>query len=242
MQTESIHLSTADGSMRCYVAAPDDQASTAVIVIQEAFGVNGHIEDVTRRVADAGHFAIAPDLFHRANDGQGAVVDYGDMEAVFALMGGVTDDGILVDVDAVLAELDRRGFPADRVGIVGFCMGGRVTFLVSARRSLGAGVGFYGGAIVTDGFTPGMPKLLDEAPGLRTPWLGLFGDQDQMIPIEGVEQLRALAAGATVDTDVVRYADADHGFHCNERPSYNADASADAWARTLAWFDAHLAS
>lgn len=240
MQTESIHLDTADGPMRCYVASPDGEPTAAVIVIQEAFGVNGHIEDVTRRVADAGYLGIAPDLFHRADDGQGAVVGYDDMEAVFALMGQVTDGGILDDVDAVVAHLGSRGIDAASVGIVGFCMGGRVTFLVSARRALGAGVGFYGGAIVTEGFTPGMPKLLDEAPALQTPWLGLFGDLDGMIPVDGVEELRTLAAQAPVATEVVRYADADHGFHCDERPSYNPEASADAWARTLEWFGVHL--
>jgi carboxymethylenebutenolidase len=152
---------------------------------------------------------------------------------------GVSDDGILADVDATLDHLAGLGFSADRVGIVGFCFGGRVTFLVAARRALGASVGFYGGGIATSGFLP-FPALIDESATLQTPWLGLFGDLDQSIPVEGVESLRDALGGAPVATEVVRYPDAEHGFHCDARPSYNEAAAKDAWARTLDWFGTHL--
>jgi carboxymethylenebutenolidase len=114
-----------------------------------------------------------------------------------------------------------------------------VTFHAAALRALGAAVTFYGGGVTTGRF--GLPALVEQAPSLQTPWLGLFGDLDQGIPVEEVEQLRQAAAGAGVVTEIVRYADAQHGFNCDDRPAvFNEQAAADAWARTLAWFDRHL--
>jgi carboxymethylenebutenolidase len=223
--------------MRCYEAVPDGEPRGAVVVIQEAFGVNPHIEDVTRRVAAAGYHAVAPDMFHRTG---GAVVDYGDFGAVIEHFIGIgNDEAILADVDAALGYLRGIGFTDRRIGIVGFCFGGRVTFLVASQRALGAAVGFYGGGIVTTRF-PQFPALIDRVPGLATPWLGLFGDRDESIPVDDVEQLRKALTGAPVAADVVRYADAEHGFNCDLRPSFNADAAADAWQRTLDWFGRHL--
>jgi len=224
--------------MRLYEAVPDVPARGAVVVIQEAFGVNPHIEAVTRRFADAGYHAVAPDMFHRT--GPGAVVDYGDFGSVLEHFVGIgNDDAILADVDATLEYLRRVGFADRQVGVVGFCFGGRVTFLVASHRAVGAGVGFYGGGIVTARF-PQFPALVDDAKTLQAPWLGLFGDRDESIPVDDVEQLRRALGDAPVDTEVVRYADAEHGFHCDARASYNAAASADAWDRTLEWFARHL--
>jgi carboxymethylenebutenolidase len=225
--------------MDLYEATPVDPSDRAVVVIQEAFGVNDHIQDVTRRFAAAGYLAVAPSLFHRAG---GGTASYDDFSKVLPLFEGLTDGGMLDDVDAALGHVASAGIGAERTAIVGFCMGGRVTFLVSLERRLGAAVGFYGGGIVTARF-PQFPPLVDRTPSLQTPWLGLFGDLDTGIPVDDVEALRtALVTDAPVPTDIVRYADAEHGFHCDVRPSYNAAAAADAWARTLAWFDLHLGS
>jgi carboxymethylenebutenolidase len=230
-------LETSDGAMEVYEAAPEGEPEGAVIVIQEAFGVNDHIQDVTRRVAAAGYLAVAPALFHRAG---GGTAPYDDFSQVMPLFEGISDDGILVDVDATIEHLEGRGFARSRIGIVGFCFGGRVTFLTAARRALGAAVGFYGGGIVSA--SPlGLPSLIDEAPALRTPWLGLFGDLDRSIPVEDVERLQIALDGAAVDTEVVRYAEAEHGFHCDARPAYHRDSAIDAWQRALGWFATHLA-
>ena len=140
-----VTLETADGPMDCFEVTPDGAARGAVVVIQEAFGVNDHIQDVARRFAGAGYHAVAPALFHRAG---GGTADYGDFGAVIPLFEGMSDDGVLMDVDAATAHLIERGFDTHQIAIVGFCFGGRVSFLVSARRALGAGVGFYGGGIV----------------------------------------------------------------------------------------------
>jgi carboxymethylenebutenolidase len=231
-------VSTPDGPMEIYDVAPAGRPSAAVIVIQEAFGVNEHIRDVTRRVAAAGYRALAPTMFHRAG---GGTAPYEDFSKVMPLFRGVSDDGIVADVDATVGYLRTAGFEARQIGIVGFCFGGRVTFLVATRRTLGAAVGFYGGGIVTSRmpiFTP----LIGDAGRLATPWLGLFGDADTGIPVADVEQLRATLDRETpVAHEIVRYADAEHGFHCDVRPSYHEAAAKDAWTRTLDWFGRHLA-
>ena len=238
VSTQDIMVDTVDGPIRLYEAKPPGQARGALIVIQEAFGVNPHIEDVTRRAAAAGFHAVAPDFFHRS--GPGAVVEYGQFDQVmeyFQALGG--DDAILTDVDAALEHLRAAGFAATAIGAVGFCFGGRVSFLVAVRRALGASVGFYGGGIVNGRF-PQFPALVQEVGALQTPWLGLFGDQDGSIPVEDVEQLRVALREAKVDTEIVRYAEAGHGFHCDQRPDYRPDDAADAWRRALDWFASHL--
>jgi carboxymethylenebutenolidase len=123
--------------------------------------------------------------------------------------------------------------------MVGFCMGGAVTLFASTRPGLGAGVTFYGGGVANGRF--GLPPLIEQAPSVKNPWLGLYGDLDASIPVDDVEKLRAAASLAAAPTEIVRYADADHGFNCDGRPNvFNAEAAADAWARTLAFFNAHL--
>ncbi|HUF84018.1 MAG TPA: dienelactone hydrolase family protein [Acidimicrobiia bacterium] len=236
-ETRAVELATADGPMACYEARPSGEARGGVIVIQEAFGVNDHIEDVTRRFASAGYHAVAPHLFHRAG---GGTAPYGDFAKVIPLYEGLTDDGIRTDVDAARDHLHAATLVDDQIGIVGFCFGGRVTFLVALEHALGAAVGFYGGGIVTPRF-PQFPGLIDRVGELKTPWLGLFGDRDESIPVEDVEKLRGALTNAPVPTEIVRYPDAEHGFHCDVRESYNPDAAKDAWTRTLVWFDQHLA-
>jgi carboxymethylenebutenolidase len=232
----AVTLDTVDGAMDVFEAVPDGEPRGAVIVIQEAFGVNDHIQDVTGRFARAGYLGVAPALFHRAG---GGTAPYDDFSQVMPLFEGISDDGILVDVDATIAHLEGRGFPRSRIGIVGFCFGGRVAFLTAVHRSLGAAVTVYGGGIVPA--NPLAGPLIEEAPALQTPWLGLFGDLDKGIPVDDVEVLRAAVGDAEVVADIVRYADADHGFHCDARDAYHHESAADAWTRTLGWFATHLA-
>jgi len=233
--THTVH--TPDGPMEVYEAVPETPAPGAVIVIQEAFGVNDYIRDVTRRFAAAGFHAVAPTMFHRAG---GGTAPYDDFSKVMPLFRGVTDDGIVADVDATVGHLREAGFDDDRIGIVGFCFGGRVTFLVATRRRLGAAVGFYGGGIVSSRL-PFFQPLIGDAARLATPWLGLFGDADAGIPVSDVEQLReTLAREASVPNEIVRYPGAEHGFHCDRRPAYQEAAATDGWERTLAWLRQHL--
>jgi carboxymethylenebutenolidase len=230
-------IATPGGPMPVFVAEPDGQPRGAVVVVQEAFGLTTHIEDVTRRLAHEGWLAVAPALFHR----QGSpVLDYTDLPAVLPVIGQLTEEGIRQDVGATLAHVESAGFTAEHTGVVGFCMGGSVTLFAATLRPLGAAVTFYGGGVVQGRF--GYAPLVELAPHLRTPWLGLYGDLDQSIPPDTVEQLREAAASSPVETEIVRFADADHGFNCNDRPAvYNAAAAAEAWSLTLDWFDRHLA-
>ena len=218
------------------VHRPEGAPRGGLLVVQEAFGVNDHIEGVCRRLAAEGWLAVAPHLFHRSGD---PTFGYGDISVVMPHMQQLTAEGILADVDAGLAALRDAGVADAAIGVVGFCMGGTVALVVGAERPVGAAVTFYGGGVTKGRF--GFPALVDVAPRLRAPWLGLFGDADAGIPVEEVEQLRTAAASAPVETEVVRYPDAPHGFHCDVRDSYRPDAAADAWQRTLAWFDRHLA-
>lgn len=231
----SAVLDTPDGAMDLYEAVPEGEARGAIIVIQEAFGVNDHIQDVTRRAADAGYLSVAPALFHRAG---GGTAPYDDFSKVMPLFEGLDDDAILADVDATIAHLGERGFDPSHIGIVGFCFGGRVAFLAAARRRLGAAVTFYGAGIVRASRLAG--PLIDEAATLQTPWLGLFGDLDRGISVDDVEQLRVAVADSAVASEVVRYADADHGFHCDARQVFHEAAATEAWRRTLEWFATHL--
>jgi carboxymethylenebutenolidase len=231
--TAEVTIDTDDGPMGAFEAIPDGEAKGAIVVIQEAFGVTTHICDVAVRLADAGWRAIAPALFHR----QGSpVIAYDDLASVMPVMGQLTAEGIGMDLEA---SFDYLGTPNEQIGVVGFCMGGTVTFYAATLRPLGAAVTFYGGGVDQGRF--GLASLVELAPKLQTPWLGCYGDLDAGIPVDSVERLREAAATAPVPTEVVRYADADHGFHCNDRPAvFNPTAAHDAWARTLQWFDQHL--
>jgi len=234
--TETLELATADGPMPAYAAMPEGEPKGGVLVVQEAFGLTSHIESICRRLADAGYTAVAPAYFHRSGS---PVFEYGEFEKLMPVMKELTAAGIREDTRAGLAALADRGLPAPRVGVVGFCMGGSVALMAGADHSLGAAVTFYGGGVVEGRF--GFEPLIAVAPRLQSPWLGLFGDLDQGIPPEQVEALREAAATASVPTEVVRYPDAGHGFNCDDRDAYHEPSATDAWARTLAWFDQHLA-
>jgi carboxymethylenebutenolidase len=232
----TVTVDTPDGGMAVYDAEPQGPPAGGVVVIQEAFGVTDHIEDVTRRLAGQGYRAVAPHLFHRSGDPR---LGYDDISAVMPHMRKLTAEGISADLEATFGYLEKAGFGAERVGIVGFCMGGTVAFFAAVSRPLGAAVTFYGGGIAAGRF--GYPAQTEVAATLQAPWLGLYGDLDKGIPVDEVEALRAAAAEAKVATQVVRYPGADHGFHCDARPSFHPPSAEDAWRRTLDWFGRHLA-
>jgi carboxymethylenebutenolidase len=219
-----------------YEAAESGVPKGAVVVVQEAFGVNGHIQDVADRFAAEGYRAVAPHLFHREGD---PVIAYEDMENAIAQVRKLTKQGLAEDLGIAYGHLREDGFDDSRIAIVGFCMGGTVAFIEACERPLGAAVTFYGGGIAEGRF--GAPALLELAPTLKTPWLGCYGDQDRGIPVEQVEQLREAVAATPIDTEIVRYPDAGHGFHCDARAAYHEPSARDAWSRTLAWLDEHLA-
>jgi carboxymethylenebutenolidase len=228
-----ITIQGSSGAFPAFAAVPDGTVRGGIVVVQEAFGLTDHIKSICTRLAAAGWTSVAPALFHRSGS---PVFEYDDFEGLMPVMGTLTAEGLSSDVDAAFSELEQRGITTEHSGIVGFCMGGSVTLATAARKTLGAAVTFYGGGLAQGRF--GYPALNSLGPSIQTPWLGLFGDRDQGIPIQQVERLRVALESAPVPTEIVRYPDAQHGFNCNDRPAvYNEAAAADAWQRTLAWFD-----
>ncbi|KPM51213.1 carboxymethylenebutenolidase [Frankia sp. CcI49] len=236
MTSETVVLTTADGPTPAFIAEPARTVRGGVLIVHEVFGLTDHITDVCRRFADAGWRAVAPDLYHR----QGSpVFDHSDAGAALALRGRLAGDDILDDLDSGLMVLAESGTPIDRSAAVGFCMGGSIAFHAAVHRPLAAAVTFYGGGIEDGRF--GEPSQLEVATSLQTPWLGLYGDLDPSTPVEQVEHLRMAVSLADVDTEIVRYPGVGHAFHNDARPDfYDAAAAHDAWARTLAWLEAHV--
>lgn len=236
MDHHSLQLTGPDGLVPADEVIPDVPVRGAVIVLQEAFGVNDHIVDVCRRLAAVGYRAIAPHLFHREGV---AALPY-DIELALPHVANLTADGIRADLAAARAHLASQGLPLSQTGLVGFCMGGSIACAIAAEDAYGAAVTFYGSGAHKGRF--GFRPLVELAPLLRSPWLGLYGDLDPGIPVDQVEDLRSAAANAHVPTAIVRYADAGHGFHCDARTANYHDASAkDAWVRTLDWLERYLA-
>lgn len=232
----TVTLTTTDGEFDCYLAEPEGTPRAAIVLIQEAFGLTAHIERCCDRLAEAGYLTIAPALFHRVGS---PVFAYDDFEHVMPAMGSLTLDGISVDLEAVTNHLAHAGFTPASTGIVGFCMGGTVTFFGSTTSKFGAGVTFYGGGVTAGRF--GFPSLVELAPELKAPWLGLYGDLDQGIPVDQVEQLRAATVNLAVPTELVLFEGADHGFNCEDRQAvFNPDVASEAWAKMLAWFETYL--
>ncbi len=233
--TDDILLDSPEGQFGAVVARPDENPKGGVLVVQEAFGLTNHIRSICDRLASAGYLAIAPAYFWRTGAPE---LDYGDFEKVMPNMAKLDADGLANDTAAGFDWLGAEGIEPLRRGIVGFCMGGTVALWGGTAFELGGAVTFYGGGVLEGRF--GLPALVDAAPQLRCPWLGLFGDLDQGIPVEQVEALRTAAERAPVDTEIVRYAEAGHGFNCDDRDAYHQASAIDAWGRTLAFFDSHL--
>lgn len=218
--------------------AGDATAPRAVIVIQEAFGVNDHIRSVTQRFADEGFYAVAPELFHRIGSPE---IPYDQFPDAMAAVSSLTREGLTDDLIATSQFLTDAGYGTDATGVVGYCMGGSVTFYAATLGVAGAAATFYGGGVETGRF--GLPSLLDLASELRCAWMGFYGDLDKGIPVEQVEALRVATSVTPYGAEIVRYADAEHGFNCDGRPAvFNEAASRDATSRTYRFFAERLSA
>jgi len=225
-------LKVSDGtSMPAYVARPAAGSKKGLIVFQEAFGVNHHIRNVADRFAREGYVTIAPALFHRTD--ADFECGYDDFSIVMPHMSAITPEGLAADAAAAFEWLGTAngGGTSDRAAI-GYCLGGRATFVANATLPLTAAVSYYGGGIAAG--------LLDRAPHLHAPQLLAWGGQDKHID---AEQRRAVADALTSCGKTfaeVNFNFADHGFFCDERASYNADAAGQAWALTLAFLSTYV--
>jgi carboxymethylenebutenolidase len=227
IRTQTVPL--VDGSeLRLTVAEPDGSVRGGIVVLHEARGVTDSVRDLVAGIARDGWLVVAPHLYHRDGADELDIAHSDDQvrEQVERLDG----EEVMADTDTAFGWLAERGVTADRMGVVGFGVGGSVALLVAARRALGAAVTVDGGGI-TRPLSEGLPTLLEAAPGLTCPWLGIYGEAADNAEIS---RLRDAAASAGVATDLIIYPNSGHRF--DDDP----DAAADAWQRMLNWFGSHL--
>lgn len=206
-----------------------------VIVVQDARGITPYLRSVCERLAAAGWLAVAPHLYHR--QGFAETAREGGWASAAGDMLAFTGIEINADVDSARGYLATSGVELANTAILGFCMGGTVALATATRAPLAAAVSFYGGAVSTPYWT-GIEPLVELAPDLRGPWLGLYGEQDALITPAEISALRAAAAKAASPTELISYPDAGHAFHSDDRPAiYRPEAAADAWTRALAFLD-----
>ena len=220
-----------------YRAQPEGKTNLPVmLVISEIFGVHEHIADVTRRFAKLGYLAIAPELFVR----QGDPGSYGTIaELNKEIISKVPDQQVFGDLDAYVKWAGENGGNINKLGINGFCWGGRIVWLYSAHNPrIKAGAAWYG-RLVGDKSALMPQQAIDIAPTLKTPVLGLYGGADAAIPVQTVEQMKEALAKAGNKSEFVVYPDVGHAFNADYRTSYVASAAKDGWTRAIAWFKAH---
>jgi carboxymethylenebutenolidase len=223
-----IDLTVDDGSaMRAWVAKPEGTPARGLLVFQEAFGVNAHIRDVTERFAKAGFLAIAPELFHRTAPGFDG--RYEDFPTAMTQLQAITEQGLDADVRAAYEWLQQQGVGGNSAA-VGYCLGGRVSFVANSAVPLKAAVSYYGGNI---------PPLMGRAPRLSGPMLFFWGGLDHHIPDEQRHAVIKGVGDAGKTFVNVLFSNADHGFFCDARASYNPQAAAQAWSLTQAFLDTY---
>ena len=240
--TRTVDVAGDGGVMPIYVAEPASGGGyPVVIVFMEAFGVNPHIEDVTNRFAQEGYVAVSPDMYYR--NGPGIVVGYEEIPKIMPLMQGMNDVQTNADFRVVIdfiKTLDKAD--ASKIATTGYCMGGTLSWLCAClNRDVKAAAVYYSGGLITretHSRRPLSPHGYSEL--LTAPVLGCFGELDKNPPPEDVNEVDALLTELGKEHDFHIYPGANHGFFCDDRPSYHKEAADDAWERTLAWFSKHL--
>ncbi len=238
MEIVSQEVVAGSEKMPCHLARPASGGPyPGLVVVMEAFGLNDHIRKITGRFAAEGFVAISPNLYFRQPNN---VVAYNDLPGAFRLMGSLTDDQIVADMTAAIDYLKGLKEVKPAFGTVGFCMGGRISFLTACRNTdVKATAPYYGGGMVSSRQPDAKPPIA-YVEGLNAPVLAFFGGKDAFIPLAEVDQFRDALKKAGKTADVVLYADADHGFMCDERPSYHPQHAKEAFTKTIAFFKQHL--
>ena len=232
-----VSINVGDFRMPAYRAMPSGKSNLPVVlVVSEIFGVHEHIADVARRFARQGYLAIAPELFVR----QGDPGSYGEIAKLIAeVVNQARDAQVMTDLDACVAWAKGQGGDTSRLGITGFCWGGRTVWMYAAHNpALSAGVAWYGP--VVRAYAAGDATPIAVAARIKAPMLGLYGGDDAGIPNDSVEQMRAaLKAGGNQRSEIVLYPGTPHAFHADYRPSYRKTEADDGWRRCLDWFKRH---
>ena len=241
LEAGEVKIPTRDAEMPAYRAMPAKGKNFPVaLVVQEIFGVHEHIKDICRRFAKLGYLAVAPSLYFRQGD-----TTQLKMEDVMKVVAQVPDAQVMADLDSTVtwARATKKS-DGKKVGITGFCWGGRIVWLYSAHsKELDAGVAWYGRLVAREGapvnpLTPRQP--VDVVGEMNAPVLGLYGGKDTGIPVASVEKMREALKGskskAARASEIILYPEAAHGFHADYRPSYNKESATDGWQRLQAWF------
>jgi carboxymethylenebutenolidase len=243
MNEFKVSLPTPDGPMDLHAFVPDGPPARrlpAVMVLQEAFGVNPHMKRVCRRVAEAGYAAFSPELFHRS--GAGLEFGYDEFPKIKPIMATLTTEQIADDLRAAHRHIvGRPDVDPRRVASWGFCMGGYAAVLAACELPIAAGISFYGGGMVNPrpgiGFTP----ILDRFGGIKCPLLLVYGGKDAGIPPEDVAAVQSRLSSLSKAHEVEVYPNGGHGFFCEDRTAYDRGSAEAAWARSTAWLAARLA-
>jgi carboxymethylenebutenolidase len=231
--TDKISLKVSDGTnMSAFVAKPAGTPTKAILVIQEAFGVNDYIQRVAKRFAQLGFLAVAPELYHRTAP-PGFEAPYNDFEKLKEHFGAVTETTLVADMEAALAWLHAQNVPENKTAVIGFCLGGRAAFLANASFPLAASVSFYGGGIAQ--------TLLPRAKDLHAPQLLMWGGQDTHILAEHRDAVSKALTEAGKPFEEHTFPEAGHGFACDVRDSYHEPSATEAWKITDAFLAKALA-
>jgi carboxymethylenebutenolidase len=242
IRTDATGLTVGDGKVKVpggempvYFARPANLANPPVILVaMEIFGLHEHIKDVTRRVAKLGALAIAPDYYFRRGD----LTKVTEMPKLMPEVNSKPDAELMADLDATVAWANAQGGNTARLGIMGFCRGGRTVWLYCAHNpDVKAGVAFYGSLVDPESQKSVWPKSpIQSAPDMKAPVLGLYGEADQGIPLSQVDTMRSALQSAKKTFEIKTFPGAPHGFHADYRQSYRKDAAEAAWNEMQAWF------
>jgi carboxymethylenebutenolidase len=236
LTTGDAKVKVSDGEMPVYYARPANvQNPPVILVAMEIFGLHEYIKDVTRRLAKAGAFAIAPDYYFRKGEDLTKITE---IPKLMPIVNTKPDAELLADLDATVAWAKSQGGDTNRLGVMGFCRGGRTVWEYAAHnKDLKAGVAFYGSLVDPEAQKAIWPKSPTElAPEMKAPVLGLYGEADQGIPVAQVEAIRTALRNAGKTAEFKIYPGAPHGFHADYRPSYRKEAAEDAWNEMIGWF------
>ncbi len=233
IQESVVELKVSDGTkMAAFVAEPENPAKAGLLIFQEAFGVNQHIENIARRLAQEGYVAIAPEIFHRTAP-VGFEGDYSDFPALKPHFDGLSDETLTADTLATYEWLQKEaGIKPEKIGAIGFCLGGRVAFMANAALHLGAAVSYYGSRILS--------QSMELAKDQKAPLLLAWGGKDKGTPPEKIKELTDALRASGKDFINAEFSEAEHGFNCDDRPAYHPASAAAVWAMTLAFFKKHL--
>jgi carboxymethylenebutenolidase len=231
-----VKIPVKDGTIPGYRAMPaTGKGFPAILVIQEIFGVHEHIKDLCRRLAKAGYYAVAGELYAR----QGDVSKLTSIDDILNVVARVPNDQVMSDLDSTVAFAAGEAADTSKLGVTGFCWGGGKTWLYTARNpEVKAGVAWYGPLLARPGMSG--PAPIDVAAQIKGRVLGLYGGKDTGITEDARNQMAAaLKAAGDTRSNIVVYPDAQHGFNADYRPSYDETAAKDGWGRMLSWFKAH---